>query len=102
MSLVKVCPYDEVPENGAVALEIDGTPVAVVRSGENLYAISDICSHAEVSLSQGDIYDNTIECWLHGSCFDLRTGNPTGPPATEPVPTYQVKIQGDDVYVALS
>jgi 3-phenylpropionate/trans-cinnamate dioxygenase ferredoxin subunit len=42
-----------------------------------------------------------VECWLHGSCFDLRTGSPTGPPATEPVPTYQVKIQGDDVYVSL-
>jgi len=101
MSLVKVCPYDEVPENGAVALEIDGTPVAVVRSGENLYAISDICSHAEVSLSQGDIYDNTIECWLHGSCFDLRTGKPTNPPATESIDTYPVKVEDGAVYVSL-
>ena len=43
----------------------------------------------------------TIECWLHGSCFDLRTGQPTGLPATEPVPVYPVKIEGDDVYVAV-
>ena len=60
----------------------------------------DVCSHAEVPLSEGEIYDHTVECWLHGSCFDLRTGQPTGLPATEPVPVYPVKIEGDDVYVA--
>jgi 3-phenylpropionate/trans-cinnamate dioxygenase ferredoxin subunit len=47
------------------------------------------------------VYDHTVECWLHGSCFDLRSGKPTGPPATAAVPTYQVKIDGDDVLVAL-
>jgi 3-phenylpropionate/trans-cinnamate dioxygenase ferredoxin subunit len=61
-----------------------------------------VCSHEEVPLSEGDIYDCTVECWLHGSCFDLRTGQPTGPPATQPVPTYSVKIDGGDVYVALA
>jgi len=101
MSLVKVCSYGEVPEDGAIAVEIDGTPVAVVRSGDNLYAISDICSHAEISLSQGEIYDDTIECRLHGSCFDLRTGKPTNPPATEPIETYQLKVEDGAVYVSL-
>ena len=67
-----------------------------------MFALRDVCSHEEVPLSEGEIYDHTVECWLHGSCFDLRTGNPTGPPATEPVPTYPVKIEGDDVYVALA
>jgi 3-phenylpropionate/trans-cinnamate dioxygenase ferredoxin subunit len=61
----------------------------------------DVCSHAEVPLSEGEVYDHTVECWLHGSCFDLRTGQPTGPPATVPVPVYPVKIEGDDVYVAV-
>ena len=60
--------------------------------GGELFALSDVCSHAEVPLSEGEVYDRTVECWLHGSWFDLRTGAPTGPPATEPVPVYPVKV----------
>ncbi|RSM81688.1 non-heme iron oxygenase ferredoxin subunit [Kibdelosporangium aridum] len=101
MSFVKVCAYGEVPKAGAIAVRVDDTPVAVVRSGENLYAVSDICSHAEVSLSEGEIVDDTIECWMHGSCFDLRTGKPTNPPAFQPIDTYRVKVQDGDVYVSL-
>jgi 3-phenylpropionate/trans-cinnamate dioxygenase ferredoxin subunit len=96
-----VCALSDLPEEGAIGVEVDGEPVAVVRTGDEVYALRDVCSHAEVALSEGEIYGHTVECWLHGSCFDLRTGQPTGPPATEPVPTYHVKIQGDDVYVAL-
>jgi 3-phenylpropionate/trans-cinnamate dioxygenase ferredoxin subunit len=100
MNFVKVCPVEEIPAGGAIVVEIDDTPVAVVRSGDSVYAISDICSHAEVSLSEGEVYDTTIECWLHGSCFDLRTGKPTNPPATQPIATYRVKIEDGDVYVS--
>ena len=53
-------------------------------------------------LSEGEVYGHTIECWLHGSCFDVRTGVPTGPPATVPVPVYPVKTEDGDVYVAVS
>jgi 3-phenylpropionate/trans-cinnamate dioxygenase ferredoxin subunit len=98
---VRVCSLTEVPDEGVLGVEIDDTPVAVVRVGEEVFALRDVCSHAEVALSEGDVYDHTIECWLHGSCFDLRTGKPTNPPATQPVPTYRVKIEGDDVYVSL-
>jgi 3-phenylpropionate/trans-cinnamate dioxygenase ferredoxin component len=101
MSFVKVCALADVPAEGALAVEIEDTPVAVVRAGDDVYAVRDVCSHAEVALSEGEVYDHTIECWLHGSCFDLRTGKPTNPPATQPVPTYRVKIEGDDVYVSL-
>lgn len=101
MSFVKVCALADVPDEGALAVEIEDTPVAVVRAGDDVYALRDVCSHAEVALSEGEVYDHTIECWLHGSCFDLRTGKPTNPPATQPVPTYRVKIEGDDVYVSL-
>jgi 3-phenylpropionate/trans-cinnamate dioxygenase ferredoxin subunit len=101
MSFVKVCSLADVPDEGALAVEIEDTPVAVVRVGEDVFALRDVCSHAEVALSEGEVYDNTIECWLHGSCFDLRSGKPTNPPATQPVPTYRVKIEGDDVYVSL-
>ncbi|GAA4521973.1 non-heme iron oxygenase ferredoxin subunit [Actinoallomurus oryzae] len=101
MSFVRACALADVPEEGALAVEIDDTPVAVVRIGAEVFALRDVCSHAEVALSEGEVYDHTIECWLHGSCFDLRSGKPTNPPATQPVPTYRVKIEGDDVYVSL-
>jgi 3-phenylpropionate/trans-cinnamate dioxygenase ferredoxin subunit len=101
MSFVKACALSEVPNEGALAVEIDDTPVAVVRIDGEVFALRDVCSHAEVALSEGEVYDHTIECWLHGSCFDVRTGKPTNPPATQPVPTYRVKIEGDDVYVSL-
>jgi 3-phenylpropionate/trans-cinnamate dioxygenase ferredoxin component len=99
---VRVCALDEVPPDGALAVEVDDTPVAIARSGDDVFAVSDICSHAEVSLSEGEIYNGTIECWLHGSCFDLRSGKPTNPPATQPVATYKVKVEGGDVYVSLA
>jgi 3-phenylpropionate/trans-cinnamate dioxygenase ferredoxin subunit len=102
MTFVRVCPLSDIPADGALAVEIDDTPVALVRTGTEVFALNDICSHAEVSLAEGEVYDYTIECWLHGSCFDLRTGKPTNPPATQPVPTYRVKIEGDDVYVSLA
>ena len=97
----RACALSDLPDEGAIGVEVDGEPVAIVRAEGEVYALRDVCSHAEVPLSEGEIYDHTVECWLHGSCFDLRTGQPTGPPATEPVPTYHVKIQGDDVYVSL-
>ena len=101
-TFVRACALSELPAEGALGVEIDGTPVAVVRAGGDVFALHDVCSHEEVALSEGDVYDCTLECWLHGSCFDLRTGKPTSPPATRPVPTYPVKIEGGDVYVALT
>jgi 3-phenylpropionate/trans-cinnamate dioxygenase ferredoxin subunit len=99
--LVRACALSEVPEQGALGVEINGEPVAIVRSGGEVFALRDVCSHEEVPLSEGEVYDHTVECWLHGSCFDLRTGKPTGPPATAAVPVYPVTINGDDVCVAL-
>jgi len=98
----RACALSEIPAGGVIGVEVAGEPVAVVRAEGEVYAIRDVCSHAEVPLSEGEVYDHTIECWLHGSCFDLRTGKPTGPPATRPVATYPVKIDGADVYVGMS
>jgi 3-phenylpropionate/trans-cinnamate dioxygenase ferredoxin subunit len=100
-AFMRACAVSDIPENGTLSVELGGEPVAMVRTGGDIYAIRDVCSHAEVPLSEGEVYDHTVECWLHGSCFDLRTGDPTGPPATEPVPVYPVKVEGDDVYVAM-
>ena len=66
------------------------------------FAVSDICSHADVSLAEGDVDGCTLECWLHGSRFDLRTGRPSGPPATTPVPIYPVSVEGDTVFVTVA
>ena len=99
-AFTRACALSELPAEGVIGVEVDGEPVAVARVAGEIYAIRDVCSHAEVLLSEGEVYDHTVECWLHGSCFDLRTGQPTGPPASQPVPVYPVKIEGDDVYVA--
>ncbi|HET7386446.1 MAG TPA: non-heme iron oxygenase ferredoxin subunit [Nocardioidaceae bacterium] len=99
MSYVRACAVDEVPQNGAIAVDIEGTPVAVARDGRDFYAIYDECSHAAIPLSEGDYEGTEIECWLHGSRFDMRTGKPIGPPATEAVPIYPVKLEGGDVLV---
>ena len=100
-TFTRVCALGDVPEEGALGVEVGGTPVAVVRSEGEVFAISDICSHAEVNLSEGEVEDGTIECWLHGSCFELASGKPINPPAVQAVPTYAVKIDGDDVLVSL-
>jgi 3-phenylpropionate/trans-cinnamate dioxygenase ferredoxin component len=97
---VRVCGLSELPENGALGVEVEGVPIALVRTGGEVFALYDVCSHEEVPLSEGEIYDHTLECWLHGSCFDVRTGKPTGPPATKPVATYPVQVNGDDVLVS--
>ncbi|MDP9867380.1 MULTISPECIES: non-heme iron oxygenase ferredoxin subunit [Streptosporangium] len=102
MTFEKVCKVTDIPDDGVIGLEVGETPVALVRRGAEVFALHDVCSHAEVRLSEGEVYDETLECWLHGSCFDLRSGKPTGPPATKPVPVYHVKIDGDDVLVSLS
>ena len=102
-SAVRACALSDVPDDGAVHVELDGVPVAIVKSDGEIYAIYDVCSHEEVPLSEGDVQEfkgaPTIECWMHGWCFDLRTGEPTNLPATEPVPVYPVRVEGEDVYV---
>ena len=100
---VRVCSVDDLPTVGAVQAAIDGKRVAIVRdSAGDIHAIDDTCSHANVSLSEGDVEDGEIECWLHGSRFDLRTGKPTGLPATTPIAVYPVKLDGDDVFVSVT
>jgi len=98
---VRACPLAEVPEPGTLAVELSGIPLVIVRAEGEVYALQEFCTHEDVSLADGEVYDHTVECWLHGSCFDLRTGKPTGPPASKPLATYQVRIDGGDVYVAL-
>jgi 3-phenylpropionate/trans-cinnamate dioxygenase ferredoxin subunit len=95
------CPLADVPEGGVLAVEVDGVGVAIVRAADEVFAIRDECSHASIALSEGDVDADAceIECWLHGSRFNLRTGEPTGLPAYEPVPVYPCKVADDTVVV---
>lgn len=98
---VRVCSVAEVPDGGALSVSVRGEAVAVVRLGDDWYAIGDVCTHREVSLADGEVRPDSCElvCPLHGSPFSLRTGEPSEPPASEPVATYGVVIDGDDVRV---
>ena len=103
VSFVRVCTLADLPEVGAVQANFEGRLVAIARdsSGE-VHAFDDTCTHANVSLSEGDLDGRTIECWLHGSRFDMTSGEPTGLPATQPIAIHTVKIEGEDVLVALT
>lgn len=103
MSKQQLCRLDELEPNTARRFDVDGRAIAVVRLGNDVYAIGDTCSHANISLSEGEIHasDKTIECWKHGSEFSLVTGDPETLPATRPVPVYEVVIDGDDVLVVV-
>jgi 3-phenylpropionate/trans-cinnamate dioxygenase ferredoxin component len=92
---------DEVAKGSAMKVEVDGIDIAVVHADDDqFYAVRDECSHAAIPLSEGDIDGCTLECWLHGSRFDLRTGEPTGLPAVEPVATFPVEVRDGDIYVS--
>ncbi|CAB4559426.1 MAG: Rieske 2Fe-2S domain-containing protein [Actinobacteria bacterium] len=87
-------------ENTPVKVELNGKDLCVVRQGSEVFAIDDICSHAEASLSEGDVTPGKIECWLHGAEFDLRSGEALTPPAIAPVATYSVTIEGESVKIS--
>jgi len=84
-----------------IRIEKNGESICVARIGDQVFAIGDTCSHADASLSEGDITDFKIECWLHGAEFDLRTGEALTPPATAPVKSYLVTVDGDSVTVEM-
>ena len=92
---------DQLDDDEAVHLDLGGHPICLARSGGAFYAMLDECSHGHVELSEGEIEDGHVECWLHGSRFDLATGIPDCPPATEPVPVYPVRVSTDGIEVAL-
>ncbi|MFN8196286.1 MAG: non-heme iron oxygenase ferredoxin subunit [Nocardioidaceae bacterium] len=99
MAFERVCATDEVAHDEALAVTAGDLDLAIARDGEEFFALQNECSHAAVPLSEGEVADCTVECWLHGSTFDLRTGKPTVLPATEPVATFPVEVRDGAVYV---
>ncbi|HET7475449.1 MAG TPA: non-heme iron oxygenase ferredoxin subunit [Dermatophilaceae bacterium] len=96
-----VCQLDQLPAVGAALADVDGQRVAIVRDANgHVHAVDDTCSHANVSLSEGEVDGCTIECWLHGSRFDLVTGEPTGLPATLPIAVFPVRVEDGAVWIS--
>lgn len=96
-----VARLEEIAPGETKRVEVDGVPVALVRIGDDVYAIGDTCSHADVSLSGGEVDEDecTLECPKHGSAFDLRSGEPTSLPALRPVPVWHVSIEDGSIYL---
>lgn len=103
MSEVSVGRLDALPDGGATRVDVDGHRLSVVRIGSDVYVIGDRCTHADFSLSEGEVDIDTchIECWKHGSSFSLITGEPDVLPATRPVPVYEAQVVDGDVVVTL-
>jgi len=96
----KVCGVDDVTPAQALRVVVDGVAVAVVKdSAGTIHAIGDTCTHGDISLSEGFVEDDTLECWAHGSKFELTTGKPLTLPAYEPVPVFTVDVIDGEVYV---
>jgi len=98
---VTLCKADDVAPGSARRFDGDGYRIALVRIGDDFYAIGDECSHENYSLAEGDVFTDEceIECWKHGSTFSLETGEPQSLPATKPVPVYEVSVEDGDVVV---
>ena len=100
MSRQKVVAVSDLVQDQATRVVVDDVPIAIVLDGQgDVHAIGDTCTHGQISLSEGFVEGDTLECWAHGSAFSLRTGYPQNLPAYEPVPVYVVEIEDGDVYI---
>ena len=100
MAAEKICPLAELEVSTARKVVVDGVPIALVLDANgDVHAIGDTCTHGDISLSEGFVEDDTLECWAHGSKFKLTTGKPLTLPAYEPVPVYVVTITDGDIYI---
>ena len=101
MSWIKIVEVKRVPQGAGIRVDVADDRIALFRIGNDVYAIGDRCSHAEASLSEGEVFGTEVECPRHGSAFDLTTGAALSLPATKPVPVYDVKVEDGFVYLRL-
>ena len=93
---------DDVWEGTPLALTLAGQPIALYRFGSQVHAVGDLCPHQkDVKLSDGYLEGDTIECPMHQSCFNVRTGQVLGPPARENLPVFEIRIEDGKVFVAI-
>jgi nitrite reductase/ring-hydroxylating ferredoxin subunit len=88
------CTLAELPTGSVRKFEFDGVEIALANTDEGIFAVDDICTHAEVSLSEGELNGCILECWMHGATFDVRSGDALTPPATTGLKTYPVEVIG--------
>ena len=103
MTLERVCSIGDVEPGAAKRFDLGALRLAIVRIGDDWYAIGDKCTHQDISLAESEVDPDTleIECWKHGSRFSLVTGEPSSLPATRPEPVYEVRLDECDVYVEI-
>ena len=97
----RVCALSDLESRSAKRVAVGGETMAIVRTDDGVFAVQDRCSHADVSLAEGEVDGHTIECWLHGSAFDVRNGWPLSLPAVEPIATYQTRVVGEGAGAAV-
>jgi 3-phenylpropionate/trans-cinnamate dioxygenase ferredoxin component len=98
---VEVAKKSEIPDAGAIGVEVEGKRLALINLNGAIYAIDDDCPHEGGPLSEGQISGEEIECPWHTSHFNIKTGRVIRDPATEDVATYRVRLVGDVVEVEI-
>ncbi len=98
---VTVAEVDELPNGERIIVEIDGEPIAVFNIAGELYAITDVCSHDDGPVAEGQLHDHSIECPRHGARFDVRSGEVLSLPAIVDIPAYPVRVEGQEIQVGL-
>ena len=98
---VRVASLAEVPPGTLKEVVVGGEHIALANVEGELYAVRNNCTHKDYPLTDGDLTDHQVECAWHGARFDIRTGKALALPAIRPVKTYEVKVEGDDVYVSV-
>ena len=98
-TFVKVAQQGEIAENSGKLVEVEGREIALIRSGDEYYALDNTCTHRGGPLAEGFVERGEVKCPWHGAHFDLKTGQPTRPPAARGVSTYAVRVQGNDIEI---
>ena len=98
-NFIRVASVDDIQDGGMVSAEIEDDKVIIAHLDGEFYAFNEECTHSGCGLSDGDLDGNIIQCPCHGAEFDIRTGEVISPPAVEPLKTYQVRIEGDDILI---
>lgn len=100
MSAERACALSDLETDKALRVVVGGVPIALVLDSSGIvHAIGDTCTHGDISLAEGFVEDGTLECWAHGSKFELTTGKPLTLPAFEPVPVFEVEISDGDIII---
>lgn len=100
LTFTTVATTSEIAPETAKEVQVNGRSILICHSDGRFFAVENICSHAEEPLACGRLKRGWLSCPAHGARFDLETGEPLNPPATEPIATFALRISGDVIEVA--